>query len=72
MISIKQEDMGGNPVIEVSELTKIFAALTTMFLEVARGEKSQYFFNMEASNDLIKFVNRKAGTTKEDNICEYK
>ena len=68
LISIKNEDMGQNPSIEVSELTKLFAALTTMFLEVARGETSQYFFNMKAINGTIKFVNRKAGVIKDGDI----
>ena len=65
LISIKNEDMGQNPSIEVSELTKLFAALTTMVLEVSRGETSQYFFNMQASDGTIKFVNRRAGVMKD-------
>ena len=65
MVSIKNEDMGQNPSIEISELTKLFAALTTMFMEVSRGETSQYFFNMQASDGTIKFVNRRAGVMKD-------
>ena len=73
MLTIKNEDMNNNHSIEVSEITKVFAALTAMFMEADRGERSMYFCTMEVDGKgKIKFTNRKAGKTKDgDDYYEY-
>ena len=65
-------DEGIHPV-EVSEIIKVFAALTAMFMEADRGERSMYFCTMEVDGKgKIKFMNRKAGKTENgDDYYEY-
>ena len=65
-------DEGIHPV-EVSEIIKLFSALTAMFMEADRGEQSMYFFEMVVDEKgRIKIMNRMAGKTERgDDYFEY-